>query len=307
MLAVIAITVASASTHYGLNNYTYYRLPWQHGQSHGLTQGYDTCSTGGDHCGTLQKYALDFQMPTDTRVLGITEGYACQTSGSGLGNYVVQKAPGYGRGGEDYYFYGHLNNSWVAQCSQGWTWLWQGQVGANSDNTGNVTGSGHLHIAVQNPGNTCYCVPDVSVPFPPLSGINFGTYTGINPCPTCAPTEYFVSDSVMPGDDQAIPQPNSTQAIFDRWYADGGLNQVGSPRNNGGGPGVHGWGNGVVQDFAGPAGPYNDGTGAVMLKNFTGTAWYVHNVIWPAYISQQNGGATGWLGYPTIDEFYWFS
>jgi uncharacterized protein with LGFP repeats len=61
----------------------------------------------------------------------------------------------------------------------------------------------------------------------------------------------------------------------------------------------------VVQDFAGPAGPYNNGTGAVMLKNFTGTAWYVHNVIWPAYISQ--GGATGWLGYPTSDEFYWFS
>jgi hypothetical protein len=108
----------------------------------------------------------------------------------------------------------------------------------------------------------------------------------------------------MPGDDNAKPQPNFYSSIFSRWPSDGGLNYVGSTRNNGGGPGVHGWGNGVVQDFAGPGHGHGSGYGAAMLRNGTGTAWWVHGVIWDRYLYE--GGAGGWLGYPTSDEFFWF-
>ncbi len=135
--------------------------------------------------------------------------------------------------------------------------------------------------------------------FPLLSGIQFDGKSGNY-------TDTYTSDSVMPGDDQTVPQPNFYSAIFSRWQSGsgfgGGLGYVGSTRNNGGGPGVHGWGNGVVQDFAGPAHWEGNGIGAVMLKNGTGTAWYVHDVIWPAYLYL---GGANW-GYPISDEFFWF-
>jgi hypothetical protein len=282
-----------ASTHYGSNGYTRYRLPWQYGQSHGLSQGYNQ----GNHSGTLEQYSLDFPMPNGTPVLGITEGWACRNTGSGLGNFVVQLASppaGSGRSGTDYYFYGHNDSSWVSSCANGWTYLYEGQIASWSDNTGNSTGP-HLHITLQNPGGTCYCGSAVSVPFPALSGVNFGAFAGQDP-----PVEYFVSDSVMPGDDNVLPQPNWNADIFNNWSGQGGIGVVGSPFDNGVGPGVHSWGPGVVQDFADPT-----GYGIIMQYNGTGPAYWVHGAIRDAYFSQFGGWAS--LGYPISNEYQWGS
>lgn len=157
----VLVVPASATSYYGNNSFSAYRLPWQHGDGHYLSQGYNE----GNHTG-FQPYSLDFTMNTGTPILAITEGWTCQYFGSGLGTYVVQQAPGYGRSGTDYYFYGHASSSWVSPCSSGWTYLYEGQIAAWSGCSGTCTGP-HVHVAVENPGHTCYCsnyYPVTSVP-----------------------------------------------------------------------------------------------------------------------------------------------
>ena len=108
--------------------------------------------------------------------------------------------------------------------------------------------------------------------------------------------DWFVSDSTMPGYDNCILPCSWNGAIFGKWFSAGGLGPVGSPINNGGGPGHHWWGNGSAQDFHG-----SQGHGAIMHRCcWAAEAFRVHGAIWSHYVSE--GGATGWLGYPESDE-----
>ncbi len=295
MFSLHATPSGAITTHYGNNAYTQYRLPWQHGTSHGLSQGYNQ----GNHTGDFQQYSLDFAMPTGTSVLAITEGWACLNTGSGLGNFVVQLAPpplGSGRSGSDFYFLAHNESSWITSCSDGWTYLYEGQIAAWSDNTGTSTGP-HLHMTVQNPGAICYCststLTAISVPFPSLSGLDFGAFAGNDP-----PVDYFVSDSVMPGDDNTVPAPGHFAVIASAWLNLGGFGVVGVPFDNGGGPGAHLWGPGVVQDYTDPY-----GGGIIMQYYGAQAAYWVHGAIRQAYFTMFGGYAL--LGYPVSNEYAW--
>ena len=104
----------------------------------------------------------------------------------------------------------------------------------------------------------------------------------------------------MPGDDNALPQPNWYAGIFNDWRDQGGGGVAGVPFNNGGGPGVHVWGPGLVQDFADPS-----GYGIIMQYYGAQVACRVHGAIRDAYFSQFGGWAT--LGYPVSDEYQWGS
>ncbi|MDE3096886.1 MAG: hypothetical protein KGK07_12935 [Chloroflexota bacterium] len=296
-LGMVALFLTSgvgftASYYYGNNAYTKYRLPWQHGQWHYMSQGY----LEGNHGGWGgQYYSLDFPMNTGTPVLTITEGSAClvrEPNGSGLGNYAVEMAPAHSGSGTDYYFYGHLSDSWLPACTQGSTPVYEGQISSWSGDTGVKTGP-HLHVTVQNPGNACYCGSVVSVKFPPLSGIDFDGKVGNY-------GDTYTSDSAMPGDDNALPQPNWYANIFNNWSAQGGVTVAGVPFDNAGGPGVHVWGPGLVQDFAEPS-----GYGIIMQYYGASVAYRVHGAIRDAYFSQFGGWAT--LGYPVSDEYQWGS
>jgi hypothetical protein len=240
-------------------------------------------------------------MPSETPVLGITVGQACLIESLvGLGNRVVHTAPAHSGSGTDYYFYAHLTGSWLPLCQGDPTFdVYQGQILGWSGNTGNTTGP-HLHITVQKPGNIS--ATGTSVPFPELSGIAFDGFS-INT--DCCPVDFFFSDSVMPGDDNAIPAPSWNSGIFGAWYEQGGLGVVGSPMDNGGGPGVHGWGPGLVQDFAG--GPWQ-AQGIVMQKNGSVAAWWVHGGILGKYFEIGAWGANnGSFGYPVSHEYAWNS
>jgi len=79
-------------------------------------------------------------------------------------------------------------------------------------------------------------------------------------------------------------------------YNRNGAASVGCPINT-----VHRWGNGDTQDFDGGSG----GKGALMLRDGTGTAYWVHGAIWSRY--EVEGGAQGNLGYPISDEYQWGS
>ncbi|HYO70056.1 MAG TPA: peptidoglycan DD-metalloendopeptidase family protein [Archangium sp.] len=78
----------------------------------------------------------------------------------------------------------------------------------------------------------------------------------------------------------------------------GGAYLAGTPFDNGGTSHVHAWGSGVVQDNNG--GTY--GPNSCMQKNGVATSYMVRGGIWSSYVYQL-GGAEGWLGYPTSDEF----
>jgi hypothetical protein len=231
---------AFAVNYTGNNSWTYYRLPWQHQQAHYMSQGY----LEGNH-GPPQNnwsgifYSLDFPMNNGTPLLAITEGSACwiddgPNGSTGLGLYIVQTAPGSRRNasGTDFFFYGHGSGTWISQCTSQ-TYVYQGQVVGWSGNSGPSGTPYHLHITLQNPGHNCFCGSYVSQKFPLLSGIQFDGRSGNY-------TDTYTSDSVMPGDDQTVPQPSFYSAIFNRWNSDGGIASVGSTRNNGGGRGVHG-------------------------------------------------------------------
>ncbi|MBD1895739.1 PA14 domain-containing protein [Coleofasciculus sp. FACHB-129] len=88
------------------------------------------------------------------------------------------------------------------------------------------------------------------------------------------------------------PNNNPTHEIIDAFWRYGGYDRVGVPAND-----VHGWGNGVVQDFDGGA----NGWGILMKRHGSGTAYYTYGDIWKAYYDR--GGAPGWLGYATSDIF----
>lgn len=110
-----------------------------------MTQGYNQ----GNHRNSANRYSLDFNLPSNTRVVGLTWGWACKIlqgpgNNTGLGNYVVQQA------GSDYYFYGHLNSSWLRSCSSGQDFIWQGQILGNSGNTGTSSGP-HLTLRARTP------------------------------------------------------------------------------------------------------------------------------------------------------------
>jgi len=87
---------------------------------------------------------------------------------------------------------------------------------------------------------------------------------------------------------QASPDP---QLFIDNYLYNGAREKVGCPVNT-----VHRWGKGYAQDFDGGDG----GKGALMLRNRTKTAYWVHGLIWQKY--EDLKGATGFLGYPLTDE-----
>jgi hypothetical protein len=310
-------TSLASGGHFGSNAFNFYRLPYAHGLRLWLMQGYDTCFVpnengvyNGDHCGSFIGYSLDFETTLDyltpiqgTRVLAVTSGYACQNTGSGLGLFIVEAAdpaPGTGRSGLDYFFYGHNDSSWLSSCSNGWTAVYQSQVLGVTGCTGNCGGP-HIHLTVQNPGQVCFCGFGTSIPVP-LSGLDFTPYR-INRDSCCwQDQDYFISDSAMAGDDNALPQPNFNVPINVKWIGWGGVYGPGSTRNNGGGPGVHGWGNGLVQDFDGYPG-YAPGPGTILLQNGWPSAFWVHGAIWSYYVSL--GGPYSGYGYPTTNEYTW--
>ena len=85
---------------------------------------------------------------------------------------------------------------------------------------------------------------------------------------------------------------NLSGELPDAFNKHGGYDRVGVPTNE-----VHLWGNGVVQDFDGGA----NGWGILMRRHDTTVFYYVFGKIWDAY--RNEGGAPGWLGYPTSDPF----
>ncbi len=305
---------ALAANQYGGNSWTLYRLPWQHGQGHFLTQGQQTAPPL-NHNQIYNQYALDFGMPTGTSLLSITDGVFCQMGDvlnpHGLGLWVVEVAtaatgtfPNPQRTQPtDYYFYGHMDFAYTPACydetGEHWGNTYQGQVLGRSGHSGAVTCSpapcdpSHVHMTVQNPGSRWYTAAgaDVSVQFPPLSGLNSWVYFD----------QYF-ADSVLAGDDNTIPSPNFNITMWGKWIGWGGLYGPGSTWDNGSGPGVHGWCNGVTQDFDGYPG-YAPGPGAIMLRNGQPSAFWVHGAIWSYYASL--GGACSAYGYPISDEYAW--
>ena len=288
---VLIVSSASATDYYGNNAFTRYRLPWQHGDWHYMTQGYQEGNHGN---WSGQYYSLDFAMNNETPVLAITEGAACyiddiDEDSTGLGIYVVQTAPAHTGTGTDYYFYGHNSGTWIEACGSGSTYLYQGEITSWSGNTGDANGY-HLHMTVQKPGNTCYCGSTVSVTFPQLSGVEFSGKSGNQ-------TNKYYSDSVMPGDNNTKPNPTWNEKIFDAWLYNGGMEGIGVPWNAAGGVGVHTWGNGIVQDFAPPLG----GTAIIMLQNGADNAHGVYGAIFLRYLDED--GADGWLGYPISGEY----
>ncbi|HEY7878793.1 MAG TPA: hypothetical protein VIC55_11230 [Gemmatimonadaceae bacterium] len=120
------------------------------------------------------------------------------------------------------------------------------------------------------------------------------------------PQSILVSDNVMPGDDNTVPQPGHNDPIFNAWWNLGGAEgipptepPVGVPFDtNHSGPGVHIWGGGLVQDVTAPG-----DDGILMLFYGQSVAYWVHGSIRNFYFAQ--GGATGSLGYPVSNEYPW--
>jgi hypothetical protein len=288
-VALFTVTGVFATDYYGNNTWAAYRLPWQHGSWHNMSQGYME-GNHGDHW-SGEYFSLDFPMDNGTPVLAITQSDGCwiddKQGSTGLGLYVVATAPGHIGSGTDYYFYGHLSDTWVRQCGDplGISPVYEGQIGAWSGHSGPSGTVYHLHITVQNPGSTCFCGSTLSVKFPPLSGIDFDGKTGNY-------SDRYFSDSIMAGDNGAVPQPNHTDQIFDAWMYNGGVYGIGVPWNASGDPGVHGWANGVVQDFAS-----GGGTAIILFENGATYAHGVYGAILQRYLQE------GWLGYPTSGEY----
>jgi hypothetical protein len=85
---------------------------------------------------------------------------------------------------------------------------------------------------------------------------------------------------------------SATASAFSNEYAArGGQAVVGCAANT-----VHRWGGGRIQDFTGGSG----GTGAIMLEDGAGAPLWIHGTIWSKFTAE--GGATGYLGYPTSEE-----
>lgn len=78
-------------------------------------------------------------------------------------------------------------------------------------------------------------------------------------------------------------------AVFNQ---NGGENVVGLPRDNGGGAGVHSWGNGLDQDFGGGS----TQAGAIMLADGSTTPYWVYGGVWTQYLGVDHG-AEGCHGY----------
>lgn len=83
-------------------------------------------------------------------------------------------------------------------------------------------------------------------------------------------------------------------AFVDAYRRAGGMRVLGVLTDNGGGPWVHGWGAGRVQDFSGPG-----GRGAIMQAD-GGLAHVLLGAAWEAYLAL--GGAESAMGYPLDDE-----
>lgn len=89
--------------------------------------------------------------------------------------------------------------------------------------------------------------------------------------------------------------PNQTIAgyfttVFNQ---NGGEDTIGLPRDNGGGAGVHSWGNGLNQDFGGGSAQ----PGAIMLANGSTTPYWIYGGVWIQYLNVDHG-AVGCHGYP---------
>lgn len=114
-----------------------YRLPWAGGNAHRITQG-----TSGrfSHNDRYSRYAMDFAMPTGTRVLASRGGtvYKASWDSYGGGNSVmVRDASGYCMQ------YNHLSSIGVRVGQS----VGQGQQVGRSGSTGNSTGP-HLHWGI---------------------------------------------------------------------------------------------------------------------------------------------------------------
>ncbi len=86
-------------------------------------------------------------------------------------------------------------------------------------------------------------------------------------------------------------------AIAECWKRNGKQPAAGLPHDNGGGKLVHGWGPGMVQDFAGGT----LGPNICMQKNGWASAFMVRGGIRTAYFTA--GGGEGPLGYPKNEEY----
>ena len=83
------------------------------------------------------------------------------------------------------------------------------------------------------------------------------------------------------------------ETAFIKVYSkNGGAAGVGYPINE-----IHPWENGYIRDYDGGSG----GKGALMLRDLTDTAYWVHGAIWQKYESV--GGAKSNLGYPISNEY----
>ncbi len=163
----------------------------------------------------------------------------------------------------------------------------QGQIIGWAGQTGNATAI-HLHFRISN---GCAILPE------PMSGYTAFHVGGL-----------YYSDNVMPGDTwYSFPygQPTFYAAIRDAYDRNGAYYGPGSTFDPCGGNGsgycqwVHGWCSGVTQDFIG-----GDGyAGAIMQRNSSPSAFWVHGPIWSYYASL--GGACSAYGYPISDEYAW--
>ena len=144
-----------------------FRLPYVGGQGWLVTQGWDTCGTGGSHCGDLNKHGYDFKPPKTrlpivaaaagdvVHVLKNSAGCSLWPNGNTTENRVLVKhADG------TYSTYAHMTDVFVSQTSPAQK-VKQGQIIGTSGCTGQTLSSSggtfeHLHFArvwLPNPSN----------------------------------------------------------------------------------------------------------------------------------------------------------
>jgi hypothetical protein len=324
VLAVMFVVVPSVLGTDSEYAWEKWRLPWRAEAEYIIGGcGYDdpACTT---HQGDLSRYSLDFALhrgnPGDPNngvpVHSLGEGVVVTSDyddASGAGWYVSIKTYDPDRNPPWVYaFYCHLRDSGPEEG----THVEQRQIIAVSGKTGAKGVHLHLRLSTQNFAGD-------GVKPEPMSGYEDFKFWDEENQQYGGNTGPFESNNVAPGDTlynpweewDGISWPDTYDEIREAFNRNGvevdgeqmGWPMVGSTydwwtTHEGGGRSqeVHPWGNGWVQDFIGPDHGHGNPWGVITLKNGATDAYWVHGDIWDKY--REEGGATGWLGYPVNDE-----
>ncbi|MEX2227074.1 MAG: M23 family metallopeptidase [Dehalococcoidia bacterium] len=319
--SLMVTQIAQGHQQYGSNTAAAWRVPWRAGTDQWRSgYGFNTVT----HIGS-ESYALDFSHPHGTPIHAMASGSAaavtgslCDTTGFGISVQLSHPGPFYSR-------YAHLSQNFFGVGTN----IVQGQFIGRSGNSGQVDpdppscntppNGAHLHFAVYN---QLSCTSSTCAVNPQSGGKTLSGYTNFD---TSEGAHAHRSDNAGVGDiclaapgtgnqctNASALDSGSFTAFVNAYNSGGGQGSVGQPWNPCGGASdttitacwwVHSWGNGKVQDFSGPSHGHGPGTGAIMRRTGTSTAYWVHGGVWQRYLVA--GGAPGYLGYPICNEFPW--